>query len=89
MCIFQANHSYHAHVTTTTYIFSSCNMGMSDLPEIYTQARGRSPSASVYISGKSQVPMLQLRAIYSTWVIHLQEWGNCRNALRVYLYGTV
>ena len=47
-------------------------MGMSDLPEIYTRARGRSPSASVYISGKSQVPMLQL--IYSTWVTHLQVY---------------
>ena len=45
-------------------------MGTSDLPEIYT--RGHSPSASVYISGKSQVPMLQL--IYSTWVNHLQVY---------------
>ena len=45
-------------------------MGTSDLPEIYTQARGHSPSASAYISGKSQMPMLQL--IYSTWVTHLQ-----------------
>ena len=52
------------------HMYSSCNMGTSDLPEIYTRARGRSPSASVYISGKSQVPMLQL--IYSTWVNHLQ-----------------
>ena len=68
-------------------VHSSCNMGTSDLPEIYAQARGRSQSASAYISGKSQVPMLQL--IYSTWVIHLQVWGNCRNALRVYLYGTM
>ena len=68
---------------------SSCNMGTSDLPEIYTRARGRSPSASVYISGKSQVAMLQL--IYSTWVTHLQVYvhGNCRSALRVYLYGSM
>ena len=43
-------------------------MDMSDLPEIYTQARWCNLSA--YISGKSLVPMLQL--IYSTWVIHLQ-----------------
>ena len=35
-------------------------MGTSDLLEIYTRARGRSPSVSVYISGKSQVPMLRL-----------------------------
>ena len=62
-------------------------MGTSDLPEIYAQARERSPSVSVYISGKLQVPMLQI--IYSTWVIHLQVWANCRNALRVYLYGTM
>ena len=48
-------------------------MGTSDLPEIYTQALGRSPSVSAYISGISQVPMLQL--IYSTWasVGKLQE----------------
>ena len=59
-------------------------MATSDLPEIYTRAQGHSPSASVYISGKSQVPMLQL--IYSTWEsVH----GNCRNALRVYLYVTM
>ena len=49
-------------------------MGTSDLPEIYAQARGRSPSASAYILGKPQVPMLQLT--YSTWVIHLQVWGT-------------
>ena len=30
------------------------------------------PSATAYISGKSQVPMLQLK--YSTWVTHLQVW---------------
>ena len=45
-------------------------MGTSDLPEIYARTRGQ--SASAYISGKSQVPMLQL--IYSTWVIYLQVW---------------
>ena len=45
-------------------------MGTSDLPEIYSQARGHSPSAGAYISGKSQMPMLQL--IYSTWVTDLQ-----------------
>ena len=47
-------------------------MGTGDLPEIYTRAQGCSPSASVYISGKSQVSMLQL--IYSTWVNHLQVY---------------
>ena len=46
---------------------SSCDMGTSDLPEIYAQARGHSQSASAYISGKSFVSMLQL--ICSTWVI--------------------
>ena len=35
-------------------ILCSSYMGTSDLPEIYTRARGRSPSASVYISGKSK-----------------------------------
>ena len=49
---------------------NSCNMGMSDLPEVYAQARGCSPSASTYVSGKSQVPMLQLK--YSTLMTHLQ-----------------
>ena len=34
-------------------------MGTSDLPEIYAQAQGRRQSTSAYISGKSQVPMLQ------------------------------
>ena len=47
-------------------------MDMSDLPEIYTQARGCSLSVRTYISGKSQVPILQLHVIYSTWVTHLQ-----------------
>ena len=47
-------------------------MGMSDLPEIYAQAYECSLSVSAYISGKSQVPMLQL--IHSTWVTHLQMW---------------
>ena len=45
-------------------------MGTSDLSE--TSARARGCSLSAYISGKSQVPMLQL--IYSTWVTHLQVW---------------
>ena len=56
---------------------SSCNMGTSDLSEKYVLALGLRPHAHAYISGKSQVPMLQL--IYSTWVTHLQ----------VYLYGTM
>ena len=77
------------YYTVTIVLYdSSCNIGnigTSDLPEIYAQARGSSVSA--YISGKSQVPMLQL--IYSTWVIHLQVWGNCRNSFRVYLFGTM
>ena len=38
-------------------------------------------TASVYISGKSQVPILQL--LYSAWVTHLQV-GNCSNGLQVY-----
>ena len=54
------------------YVVVAGNMGTSDLPEIYTRAQGRSPSESAYISGKSQVPMLQL--IYSTWGTHLQVW---------------
>ena len=58
-------------------------MGTSDLPEIYTRARGG--SLSVYSSGKLQVPMLQL--MYSTWGDSLASAGNCRNVLRVYLYG--
>ena len=44
-------------------------MGTCKLPEIYTLA---GPCACAYISGKSQVSMLQL--IYSTWVTHLQVW---------------
>ena len=44
--------------------YISCNNDICDLPEIYTRARGRSLSASVYISGKSLVPMLQLLHIY-------------------------
>ena len=62
---------------------SSCNMGTSDLPEIYARARGRSLSARAYISDKSQVPMLQL--IYSTWVTHLQVWETT-GMLREYIY---
>ena len=61
-------------------------MGTSELPEIYAQARGYSPSASVYISGKSQVPMFQLIHLgVSPASVH----GNCRNVLRVYLHGTM
>jgi len=38
-------------------VFYSCNMGTSDLPEMYAQ----SPKAQrAYISGKPQMPMLQL-----------------------------
>ena len=47
-------------------------MGTSDLTEIYILALGLRPHACAYISGKSEVPMLQL--IYSTWVTHLQVW---------------
>ena len=63
---------------------SSCNMGTSDLPEIYTRARERSLSASVHISGKSQVPMLQL--IYSTWVNHLQVYMETAGMLCECIY---
>ena len=66
-------------------ICSSCNMGTSDLSEIYTRARGCSPSACVYISGKSQVPMLQL--IYFTWVNYLQVYMETAGMLceRIYM----
>ena len=59
-------------------------MDTSDLPEIYTRARGHSPSASVYMSGKSQVPMLQL--IYSTWVTHLQVYMETAGMLCKCIY---
>ena len=59
-------------------------MGTSDLPEIYAQAQGCSLSASVYISGKSQVPMLQL--IYSTWVNHLQVYMETAGMLCECIY---
>ena len=74
----------HKALEVMSYICSSYNMGTSDLPEIYTRARGRSPSASVYISGKSQVPMLQL--IYSTWVTHLQVYMETTGMLCKYIY---
>ena len=59
-------------------------MGTSDLPEIYTRARGHSPSASGYISGKSQVLMLQL--IYSTRVNHLQVYMETAGMLCECIY---
>jgi len=42
---------------------NSYTMGMSALPDIYTLARGlqalgQGPQASVYISGKAQMPMV-------------------------------
>ena len=41
------------------YACNSCNIGTSDLPDMYAQSlRAAGPKA--YISGKSQVPMLQL-----------------------------
>ena len=44
---------------------------MSDFPEYMHEHKGpQDASASVYISGKSQMPMLKL--IYSTWVTHQQ-----------------
>ena len=54
----------HIYIYICVYvcICSICNMGMSDFPEIYAKVRGRSPSA--YISGKSQVPTLQLIIIF-------------------------
>ena len=51
-------------------------MGMSDLPEIIYMHEHEVHSPSAYISGKSQVPMLQL--IYSTWVTHLHVWETAR-----------
>ena len=62
-------------------------MGTSGFPEIYTQARGRSPSASVYFRQITS-------AHVTTNIFHLGEspasvHGNCWNALRVYLYGTM
>ena len=47
-------------------------MGINDLSEIYALALRLHPHESAYISGKSQVPMLQL--MYSTWGNHLQVW---------------
>ena len=49
----------HGHVTTITC--DSCNMGTSDLPDMYALSPCM-PSAlglRAYISGKSLVPMLQ------------------------------
>ena len=45
-----------------------------------------SPRARVYISGKSQVPMLQL--IYSTWVNHLQVYMETARMLCECIYMT-
>ena len=72
------------HVCDFCYTCSSCNMGTSDLPEIYTRARGLRPHARVYISGKSQVPMSQL--IYSTWVNHLQVYMETAGMLCECIY---
>ena len=65
-------------------ICSSCNMGTTDLPEIYTLALGLRPRVRVYISGKSLVPMLQL--IYSTWVNHLQVYMETAGMLCECIY---
>ena len=52
------------------YSYSSCNMGMSGLPDIYADPKpeGCRLRAEVYISGKPQGPMLQL--IHKTQVEH-------------------
>ena len=43
------------------YICNSCNIGTSDLPDMYALSRRAcGPQAWAYISGKSLVPMLQL-----------------------------
>ena len=43
------------------YIFDSCNMGTSDLPDMYAQSpRPQARGLRAYISGKSRVPTLQL-----------------------------
>ena len=47
--------------------------------------RGTAPS--VYISGKSQVPILQ--QIYSTRVTHLQVWETAGMLRECILYGTM
>ena len=44
------------HITICAFTFSSCNIGTSALPDMYTQV----PRASAYISGNALVPMLQL-----------------------------
>ena len=46
--------SQYFPVPTLVHPFCSCNMGTSDLLDKYAQ------STRAYISGKSQVPMLQL-----------------------------
>jgi len=60
-------------------------MATTDLPDIYTRARGPlHSSASANISGKSLVPMLQL--IYSTSVTHLQVLESAGLLCEFYLY---
>ena len=63
-------------------------MGTSDLPEIYAQAiRAQSECECVYFRQITS-------AHVTTNIFHLGDspasvHGNCRNALRVYLYGTM
>ena len=59
-------------------------MGMSDLPEIYAQARGHNLSECVHIFQENR------KFHVTTNILHLGDSpasvGNCRNASRVYLY---
>ena len=68
------------------YVRSSCDMGMSDLPEIYARARGLPSCSCIYLRKITH-------AHVTINIFHLGDlpasMGNHRNASRVYLYGTM
>ena len=73
-------------ILACTYVCSSCDMGMSDLPEIYARARGLPSCSCTYFRQITS-------AHVTTNIFHLGDLpasvGNHKNASQVYLYGTM
>ena len=61
----------------------SCNMGMSDLPDMYAQRpRAAGPRLRAYISGKLQVPILQM--ICNTFSVSCAQAKNSDESQQLY-----
>ena len=73
-------HNYNHNTTITTgnhSVSNTCNVGMSDLPDIYI-CTTKAQELRAYISGKSLMPMLQLICYIALWQL---ESGSSQKTL--------